>query len=125
MASFHTPVTSCGYCETKRPSGAPHAFPKPSPFALCSLPFMTLLIQLPDIVLKMFALSIWKQNELPTEIIGSLQHISEHSVTVFTFICFKRNRNLPSTANFDFERTCRFTHLKHRVRKTIRKNRST
>ena len=55
---------------------------------------MTLLIQLPDIVLKMFALSIWKDNELPTEIVGSLQDISELSVTLFTFIISMRNPNL-------------------------------
>ena len=43
---------------------------------------MTLLIQLPDIVLKMYALSIWSRNEHPVEIIGSLQHIDNISVTV-------------------------------------------
>ena len=47
---------------------------------------MTLLIQHPDILLKMFALSMWSRNKLPAEIIGSLQDIDEHSVTLLTII---------------------------------------
>ena len=51
---------------------------------------MTLLIQHPDVVLQMFALSMWSRNELPAEIIGSLQDIDEHSVTLLTFIISMR-----------------------------------
>ena len=87
-----TPVTPCGNCETAYSSllsDTPQPPPKPPPYSLCLLPSMTLLIQHPDVVLKMFALSMWSQNELPAEIIGSLQDIDEHSVTLLTFIISK------------------------------------
>ena len=58
------------------------------------LAFMTLLIRLPDIVLKMYALSIWSRNEIPTEIIGSLQDVDNISVTVPIFIISKPYPNL-------------------------------
>ena len=58
------------------------------------LAFMTLLIRLPDIILKMYALSIWSRNEIPTEIIGSLQDVDNISVTVPIFIISKPYPNL-------------------------------
>lgn len=54
----------------------------PSSFLFCSLAsIMTLLIQILNIVLKMYALSIWSQNKLPIEIIGSLRDVDENSVS--------------------------------------------
>lgn len=41
---------------------------------------MTLLIQVPTLILKVYALAIWSRNELPVEIIGSLREIDETSV---------------------------------------------
>ena len=55
---------------------------------------MTLLLQHPDVVLKMFALSMWSRNKLPAEIIGSFQDINEHSVPLMTFIFSMRRPDL-------------------------------
>lgn len=109
-----TPVTSCGNSETafsSLQSDTPQPPSKPPPSSLCLLPSMTLLIQHPDIVLKMFALSMWSQNELPAEIIGSLQDIDKYSVTLLTFIISKRRPHFLQTANLNFKKTSRFTHV--------------
>ena len=118
MGSHQTLVMSCGNSETRyslQPSSAPQCSPKPPLSSLQLLTFMTLLIQLPDIILKMYALSIWSQNELLAEIIGSLQDVDNISVTVPVFIISKPSPNLFQTADLDFKGTSRFTDLNHRV----------
>ena len=57
-----------------------HAFNHHHEVVVYQTSIMTLLIQVPTVVLKVYALAIWSRNELPVEIIGSLREIDETSV---------------------------------------------
>lgn len=72
----------------------------------------------------MYALSIWSRNELPLNMIGSLQDFDEISVNKLRNLIFMYHTNLKFTDYNDFKGTDRITDPEYRVQNPTRESRN-